>query len=213
MFETLAAALIAMQGGSSMPSGPPATPRGETRATPAAAQVLQPTVPTVPGKTLSGLPNATIRYFDVGGKNLKAINQAMARLQQPDSTGRAPVTPTAWAVDTTFNKITSAGQCKVTAAKATFSASVSLPRLVNNKTHTPQLLATWRNYLANIENIQATNLWFVYDHMRDVEKAILASSCAGAQAAGAAAVERLKAQAAEFERASAPVAPVASAAK
>jgi predicted secreted Zn-dependent protease len=201
MIEALAAALIAIQGGYTMPSGAPPSPRA-SRPTQAPAPVLQPVVPAVPGKMLKDLPNATIRYFDVAGKNLKAINKSIARQQQPDSSGRAAVAPTSWAVDTTFNKVTSGGQCKITAAKATFSSTVTLPRLTSDKAHTPALLASWNNYLANIENTQAANLWFVYDRIRDVEKAILASSCEGAQAAGNAAVERLRAQAAEFQRAS-----------
>jgi predicted secreted Zn-dependent protease len=201
MLETLAAALIAIQGGYNPPSGPPPVARSEPRAT--AAQPTRaplPTVAAVPGRTLKDLPNATIRYFDVTGKNQKAINKSIARQQQADSSRRAAVSPTSWAVNTTFSKITSGGQCKTVDAKATFSATISLPRLVSDKAHTPALLATWRNYLANTENVQAANLWFVYDRIGDVEKAILASSCEGAPAASAAAANRLKAQEAEFQR-------------
>jgi predicted secreted Zn-dependent protease len=106
-----------------------------------------------------------------------------------------------------FNKATGNGGCRITSAKATFSANVGLPRLVADKAHKPQLLADWRAYLADIETIQAANFWFVHDRMGEVEKAIVASTCEGAQAAGNAALERLKAQAAEFQRANAAPAP------
>ena len=193
-----------------MPRTPPPS-RVARPAEKAPTLVPQPTIPAVPGKTLKDLPNVTTRYFDVAGKNLKAINKSIADAQQPDSSGRAAATATTWAVDTTFNKLTSGGQCKVTDAKATFSATVGLPRLVAEKGHSPELLAYWRNYLANIENMQAASLWFVYERVPEVEKAILASSCDGAQAAANAAVQRLRAQAAEHRRAAATPAPAPAA--
>jgi predicted secreted Zn-dependent protease len=105
--------------------------------------------------------------------------------------------------------MTGNGQCKVTGAKATFSATVTLPRLAANPSHTPELLATWRAYIAGVENSHAADLWFVYDRLRTVESAILASTCETAQSAGAAAVERLKAEAAEYQRSKMPAAQAA----
>lgn len=201
-----ATAFLATQGSYGMPPPPPPMPRTErpatTSRTPAAPP--QPAVAAVPGKALSDLPNVTIRYFDVSGKNLKAINKAIQQGQKPDSSGRPPLAPTSYAVDATFNKTTSNGQCKVSDAKATFSATVVLPRLAPNSAHTPELLATWRAYLAGVENSHAADLWFVYDRLRTVENAILASTCEGAQSAGAAAINRLKAEAAEHQRANTP---------
>ncbi len=207
----LATAFLASQGGYGMPSAAP-VPRSERRATqaPAApAAAPQPAVAAVPGKALSDLPNVTIRYYDVSGKNLKAINKAIEQGQQPDASGKVPLAPTGYAVDATFNKLTSNGQCKVTGAKATFSATVTLPRLAPSPSHTPELLDTWRAYIAGVENSHAADLWFVYDRLRTVESAILASSCETAQSAGAAAVDRLKAEAAEHQRARMAAAPAA----
>jgi len=202
----LATALLAAQGNYGMPAPsapPPRSSRSETP-TQAPAPEPQPIVPAVPGKTLRDLPNVTFQYFDVAGKNLKAINKAIERSQQPDSSGKTAVAPTGWAIDTTFNKLTGNGQCKVTDAKANFSAKVVLPRLVNNPAHTPVLMDSWRAYLAGVENIQAANLWFVYDRIKTVESALLASSCEGAAAAGTAAVQRLQALASEFARTNMP---------
>ncbi|MBA2467670.1 MAG: DUF922 domain-containing protein [Sphingomonas sp.] len=199
MLETLAAALMAIQ------SAPGTT-------APPAAPPAQPSAAAVAGKTLKELPGLTIRYFDVTGKNLKAINASIARQQQADPSGRIAAPASAWAVNTTFKKLTSAGQCKIVGAKATFTATANLPRLMSNRAHKPELLTAWRNYLADIENVQAANLWFVYDNMRDVERAILASSCEGAQAAGGAAVTLLRAKAADFQRANAAPVPAAPAA-
>jgi predicted secreted Zn-dependent protease len=204
----LAAAFLATQGNYGMPAPAAPAPRPQRSATttqaPAAAP--QPTVPAVPGKTLRDLPNVTFQYFDVAGKNLKAINKSILESQKPDASGKAAVPPTGWAIDTKFNKLTHNGQCKVTDAKATFSAKVVLPRLVPNAAHSAELTAAWRAYLAGIENAQAANLWFVYDRLPTVESAILASSCEGAPAAGNAAVQRLQTLASEFARSNVPAA-------
>ena len=204
----LATAFLASQGGYGMPAPSAPTPRPERPATTtqAPARTPQPIVPAVPGKTLRDLPNVTFQYFDVAGKNLKAINKSIERSQKPDSSGRAAVPPTGWAIDTKFNKLSHNGQCKVTDAKATFSAKVVLPKLVPNPAHSAELMASWRAYLAGIENAQAANLWFVYDRIPTVESAILASSCEGAQSAGTAAVQRLQALASEFARSNTPAA-------
>ena len=201
----LATAFLAAQG-YGMPAASAPTPRPDRSATKtqAPARAPQPIVPAVPGKTLRDLPNVTIQYFDVAGKDLKAINKSIERSQKPDARGKAAAAPTGWAIDTAFNKLTGNGQCKVTDAKATFSAKVVLPRLVNNPAHTPELMASWRAYLAGAENIQAANLWFVYDRIKTVESALLASSCEGAAAAGTAAVQRLQTLASEFARANTP---------
>ena len=202
----LAAAFLTAQGNYGMPppSAPPPRPNRSETPTQAPARVPQPIVPAVPGKTLRDLPNVTFQYFDVAGKNLKAINKSIEQSQKPDSSGKAAVAPTGWAIDTKFNKLTHDGQCKVTDAKATFSAKVVLPRLVPNPAHTPELMASWRAYLAGIENAQAANLWFVYDRIGTVESAVQASSCEGAQAAGTAAVQRLQTLASEYARANLP---------
>ena len=204
----LAAAVLAIQGNYGMPAPAAPAPRPQPSATTtqAPARAPQAIVPAVPGKTLRDLPNVTFQYFDVAGKNLKAINKSIVQSQKPDASGKAAVPPNGWAIDTKFNKLSHNGQCKVTDAKATFSAKVVLPRLVPNPAHSAELMASWRAYLAGIENAQAANLWFVYDRIPTVESAILASSCEGAPTAGTAAIQRLQALASEFARANTPTA-------
>ena len=202
----LATALLASQGSYGAPAPPPQQPRPTQPAAAAPAATPQPSVPAVPGKMLGDLPNTTITYFDVTGRNLKAINKSMERQLKPAANGQPAAGRSGWSIGATFRKVTSAGQCKVAEAKATFSAKVVLPRLVPDKGHKPELVAAWRTYLADIENTQAADLWFIYDRIGNVEKAMLASTCDGAQSAGAAAVNRIRAEAAEFRRSTSPAA-------
>lgn len=198
-------ALIAAQGGYGMlPPAPPPSPRPPRAEKPAPAPAApQPAVVVVPGRELKDLPNTTIRFYDVPGKNLKAINKALVEQQrQPrkDASGHTLAAASGWAVNATFRNLTHNGQCKVTTAQATFTATANLPKLANEQALSKSDLADWRRYIAGVEATQAASLWFVHDHVHDVEKAILASSCEGADGAGSAAVEQLRSQAAEFQR-------------
>jgi predicted secreted Zn-dependent protease len=205
----LAAALLASQGSYGVPAAPPPQSRAGQPAAAAPAPTPQPSVPAVPGRMLGDLPNTTITYFDVTGRNFKAINKSIEKHLKPAAGGQSAAGQTGWSINATFRKVTSAGQCKVAEAKANFSAKVVLPRLVPDRAHKPELLAAWRTYLADIENTQAADLWFIYDRIGNVEKAMLASSCDGVQSAGAAAINRIRAEAAEFRRSKSPAAPAA----
>jgi predicted secreted Zn-dependent protease len=199
----LASAFISQMGGYNMPAAPPA-PRPERLEKPAPAAkpaAPQPVVVAVPGRQLKDLPNTTIQYYDVTGKNLKAIDQSITEAQQKkDASGKTVLTTSAWAVDATFIKHTQNGVCKVDSATATFKAIAMMPRLATEQELKSADQVVWHNYLAMADAAQAATLWFAHDHARDVEQAILASTCDGAQAAGAAAKERLRTQVAEFQR-------------
>ena len=185
----LASAFISQMGGYNMlppaPSPPPRTARPPVPAPAPAPAAPQPAVVAVPGRELKDLPNTTIHYYALAGKNLKAINKSIAEMQQrKDASGRSMAPTTGWEVEATFGKLTHDGQCKVTTAKATFTATANLPRLASQESLNVKEQVAWNNYIARVEATQAASLWFVHDHARDVEKAILASSCEGAQSAG-----------------------------
>ena len=202
----LATAFISQMGGYTMPAAPPpAAPRPERAEKPApAAQPAAPQPPAIvgiPGRALKDLPNTTIQYYDVTGKNLKAVNESITAAQQKkDAAGKTVLTTSGWAVDATFRKRTVNGVCKVDSATATFKATAMMPRLLTEQKLKSADQVVWHNYLAMADAAQAATLWFAHDHARDVEQAILASSCEGAQAAGSAAVEKLRAQVAEFQK-------------
>lgn len=214
----LAAAFISQMGGYSLPPARPVMPPPRPQ-TPAPAPAAQPTPPplatiaAVPGRGLKDVPNLNIRYYDVAGKNLKAVSKTLTEQRPKDAKGQPITAATNWTIETAFHRRTTNGQCKIVDAHATVTATVDLPRLLNDAKFPPRDLLSWQNFLANLEVTAAGKLWFVQDHAGDIEKAVLASSCEGAQAAGAAAIERLRAQAAAFQPPSPAVAPVAPEAK
>ena len=208
----LASAFISQMGGYSMPPAPPPAMPPSRLQTPAPAPAAQPappplaTIAAVPGRGLKDVPNLTIRYYDVAGKNLKAVIKTLTEQRPKDASGQPITAATNWTIETAFSRRTTNGQCKIVTAHAAVTATADLPRLLNEAKFPPRDLLSWQDYLANLEVTAAGKFWFVHDHVGDVEKAVLASSCEGAQAAGAAAIDRLKQQAAAFR----PPAPAAA---
>jgi predicted secreted Zn-dependent protease len=194
------------------PAAPPVQPQAPTVTRPKTATTGVPAAAPA-GRSLQSLPNTTIRYYDVPGKNPQAILKSIAKLRPKGADGQPVTASTNWDIGATFKKRTENGVCRIVAATATFSATADLPRLVSPKALRREALDSWNSYVAGLESIAAANLWFVHDRIGQVEKAILASSCDGAQAAGAAAVDKLKLQEAEFTRANAAAAAAAAAAR
>ncbi|MEO7364780.1 MAG: DUF922 domain-containing protein [Sphingomicrobium sp.] len=195
----LATAFIAQMGGYSLPATRPVMPVPRTEAPAPVAATPPPTMPQgVPGRALKDVPNLTIRYYDVAGKNLKAVVKTLGEQRPKDSSGRPITAATNWKIATDLNRRTTDGQCKIIAAHVAVTATADLPRLLNAAKFPPRDLLSWQVYLASLEITAARRLWFVHDHAGDVEKALLASSYAGAEAAGAAAIESLRVQSAAF---------------
>ena len=148
--------------------------------------------PIVAISRLADLPNTTIHYYDVTGKDIASVNRSIAK-QRPKAAGSglAPAS-LAWSVKASFEQRTENEQCKVTTARATLTATADLPRLVDGQALEGRMLGRWRHYAAELEASQMVVLLFVYSHLDQVERAMLASTCQGARAAGTAAVEQLR---------------------
>ena len=59
-------------------------------------------------------------------------------------------------------------------------------------------LNAWQAYIATLETAAAAKLWFVNDHIGEVEKAILAGSCDSAKAVSDAAIEQMRRRSTEL---------------
>ncbi len=149
--------------------------------------------------SIADIPNTTVRYYDVSGKTISAINRSIAE-RRPAGAGSRPATAaTDWAIKAGFDRREVDGKCNVVAARVTFSATADLPRLVQEKALDPALRTRWRTYIGQLEASAVATLLFVHENLGAVEKAILASNCDTAKLAGSAAIERLRAHATAFE--------------
>ena len=148
--------------------------------------------PIVAVSRLADLPNTTVHYYDVTGKDIAAVNRSIAK-QRPKVPGSSlsPASLT-WNVKAAFDQRTENAQCKVTAARATLTATADLPRLVNQEALDGEMLGRWRHYAADLETGQLIVLVFVHSRLGQIEQAMLASDCQNAKAAGTAAIEQLR---------------------
>lgn len=148
---------------------------------------------------LATIPNTTIRYYDVTGRNVTEINRSMARQRPKGPDGKPIPASTDWAVRADFDRTATDGQCRVSAARAGFSATVDLPRLAADARLDKPTLARWQHYVGQLEQGSLATLAFVYQNLDLVEQAMLASSCDQARAAGGAAIERLRTHTARLD--------------
>ena len=154
----------------------------------------------VPGRGLRDVPNITIKYYDVSGKNYADIVQSIEKVRPRDpATSRLMAGGASWSLGASMTQRTVNNVCTVTGAKAEFAATAELPRLVNEQQLAPDQLAAWRAYLSSIEVPAAASLWFVVDRVPAFEKSFAGKPCATGAAFGAAAIEQLKRDHAAFE--------------
>lgn len=169
-----------------------------------AAPSLPPVAPVAAAPSpLASLPGVTVRYYDVTGNTIPAIRASMAA-QRPlnPATGTPLPSSSTWSIGVNTKKATTGKTCKVTGATATFKGEVVLPRLVAAQAVPPPVLAQWQKFVTSIEQQQAQALGQPYSRLKEVEAAVMASSCENAGEAAKKAI-------AEITRATPPAAPVA----
>ena len=170
-----------------------------------AAPSLPPVVPvTAAPSALASLPGVTVRYYNVTGNTIPAIRASMAA-QRPlnPATGTPLPSSSTWSIGVNTKKATTGKTCKVTGATATFKGEVVLPRLAAAQAVPPPVLAQWQKFVTSIEQQQAQALGQPYSRLKEVEAAVMASSCENAGEAAKKAI-------AEITRATPPAAPVAA---
>nr|WP_294171070.1 DUF922 domain-containing protein [uncultured Sphingomonas sp.] len=153
---------------------------------------------------LAQIPGVAVRHYDVTGNTIEAIRASIAAQRPKDpATGNPVPSSSTWSVGVSVKKATTGNSCKLTGATATFKGEVVMPRLVGIEAVPAPVQTQWRNYVASMEQQQADRLRQPYQRLGEVERAVMASSCEGAGAAGNKAI-------AEITKA-APVAPAAAA--
>lgn len=163
-------------------------------ATMAATLPAQVAAPPVTIASLADMPNTKVRYYDVAGADVGEINRSIARQRPRSDDGQSVPARTDWAVRAEFDRTITDGQCRVTAARASFTASADLPRLAEGSRIDKPTRERWQNYVSQLEQGSLATLAYVYQNLGTVEQAMLASPCENAKAVAAAAIERLRVQ-------------------
>jgi predicted secreted Zn-dependent protease len=183
-----------------------------TAQTTAPAPVSQ-TVVAPAGRALASLPGINIKYYDVSGKNMKAVIKSIDKQRKDPATGQTKTVAHNWSIDAGFRKRTVNGVCTITAVEAPFIATVELPRHANPAQLAPADAAEWQKFTAKIESEVAAKMWFAYDRSRQLEGVIKGKDCDKGIADGTAFINQLKVEAAAFQPSVAAPAPAAAASK
>lgn len=168
--------------------------------------------PAAGARSLTSLPNVTIKYYDVPGKDEKAIEKNLKKLRTNPQTKVLSVVDSNWNVEASVQKTTTNGKCVITGITTRFSGSVELPRLADEKGVAANALANWRTYATGLERAIADNFYFVYDQIPAMEKTVIGQDCAKAGDIWTNGMDRLKAAASENGRQAAAAAAAADAA-
>lgn len=162
-----------------------------------AAPALQSVVAVRP---LSALPNTSINYLPVTGKNMKAIQKSLDAVSIDPAT-KAKVKLFTWNVGAQVTNSTVNKKCTVQKATATLTSTVNMPRLVEGAKASKQVQADWQKYVSSIETDAAANLWFINDQLRGVERSMVGVDCARSREVWNAAMSKINVDLAAFNAA------------
>ncbi|MEO5774182.1 MAG: DUF922 domain-containing protein [Sphingomicrobium sp.] len=169
----------------------------------AAVTQASPATPAAGARRLKDLPNVTITYYDVAGKNGKAIEKNLRSVRTDRATKQFSAVSSNWNVAASVNRITTNGVCTIKSVKSTFSGTVQLPRLTEESLVPADVLTNWRSYADGLDRSVADNFFFVYDQLPALEQSLIGKDCAEADKLWASSVARIKADAIQHSQAAA----------
>jgi predicted secreted Zn-dependent protease len=137
------------------------------------------------------IPGVTVSYYEVSGDSIPAIRQALnaARPRDPND-GAAVDALSRWYIGWRW-PAGADGSCDLARAEIRFTATVQFPRLATSRARPAAVQARWQAYLAVLERHEGEHVRHAYQRRGEVLAAIRASTCAGANDAGLAAVHAL----------------------
>src|SRR4051812_35279968 len=134
-----------------------------------AAQAAAPaTAPVAAPRMLKDIPGVTIKYYDVAGKNGRAIQKSIAQLRPKGSDGKPVTAGYSWNTNAQVVKATQGTTCTIKSAKVELSGIAELPRLTEAQAVDKGTLQSWNDYVAQLDAGIAAELGYFADHMPDL---------------------------------------------
>lgn len=131
---------------------------------------------TVPDE-FRGLPDLTIQYYDVDGTDEASISAALDRNAPRRPDGSKAMGAAGYKMGLRPQVQGTGAACKVVKPNVRISATVILPRLVDEAAVAPALLARWKRFVAALRVHEAGHVRIEYQHIRDAEKRLVGSPC------------------------------------
>jgi predicted secreted Zn-dependent protease len=156
--------------------------------------------PPPQGSGLDGVPNVDVQYYDVAGRSFDEIRNAMNAARPTEANdGQRVDALTRWYLRWRWPRQPD-GTCLLDRVEVTFSATMQMPRLAD-PAHLPrQVLARWQAYMAALQIHEQGHVRHAWENMESVARAIRASDCANATAAGRAATRALARWDVDYDR-------------
>ena len=146
-------------------------------------------------RTLKDLPNVTIKYFDVAGKDGKAIEKNLKKVRTDPKTKQFNAVSSNWNVAASVRQSRTGDKCTITGVVPTFSGTVELPRLANPDSVPAAVKANWQTYVDGLDRAIASNFYFVYDRIPGLVATVTGKDCAPGAALWTSSIERIKTEA------------------
>ncbi|MFA6113473.1 MAG: DUF922 domain-containing protein [Sphingomonas sp.] len=138
----------------------------------------------------AGAPNVVFDYYPVTGRDVRSIRASIAERRPTDDRGKRFAAVTNWHISWHWDG-DGQGGCRLATTRTDFSASVRMPRLEPDQVPAA-VVADWRRYDAALARHEAGHVRIAYQHLGDVEAAIRNATCATADSAGHAALDRIR---------------------
>lgn len=147
----------------------------------------------------AGIPNLEISYYDVSGKTPAAVRKDMNGKRLTDPGDGKPVDALSrWRFNWRWRG-NGAGKCNLNSLELTYSATVTLPRLVGEETASKSLRERWRRYYRALKEHEAGHVGYAYAHRDEILAAIKGATCETANEAGRAALARIAAHDRDYD--------------
>ena len=172
----------------------------------ATTAAVQAPAAAAPVRMLKDVPNTTVTYYDVKGKDGKAIEKSLKKAATDPKTKQLQVVRTSWNVGANIGRRTTNGVCTITTAKADFNGSVTMPRLTDVSVVPAAVLAEWQTYVTRLEAGAAESLWTAHSQLAALESSLVGKKCEEAEPIWTAGVEQIKVRTAQVMQQKAAVA-------
>ncbi len=146
------------------------------------------------GDPFAGIPNITFQYYNVSGRDPRAIRVSM-NAERPDDPhdGKPDDAVTIWTYHWSYREGPEGCEGKVK-----FSARVILPRLRGRVS--AAVAARWRAYMARLQIHEAGHARIAYARMGEIKDAFRGASCAVADRRVSAILDEVRQDNAEYDR-------------
>lgn len=146
---------------------------------------------------LRGIPNVSVSYYDIEATDAAGIKAELraSGIRWGRKRFRAL---TNWNYKWHWDAVPGGG-CGTAHARVKFDAKVTLPRIANPDSLSPEVARAWQPYMDALIRHEANHVWLAYEGRLLVADAVRSSGCTSANAAGQLAIAKVNYESAKYD--------------